>query len=146
MKASDKTLQQLRKALTKAASKFPAGAECMPLTDLIIQVKQDSGELRVSDDNEVELTRCVVEEWIGNADEHFYEQLPEVLRQVINELRDTFEQLPVMKPYSIVLSGEDGETISDLYLFDDDLIVVDHQLMEGLSDDLDAFWEELSRR
>jgi hypothetical protein len=29
---------------------------------------------------------------------------------------------------------------------DDDTIVLDGELMEGLSDDLDSFWEELSSR
>lgn len=146
MNANEKTLQQIRRALSKAASKFSDKAECMPLIDLIIQVKQESGELLVCDDNEVELTRCVVEEWIGNTDECFYNIIPDVLRKAINDLHETFERLPVMKPYSILLSGEDGETIADLCLFDDDLIVIDHQLMEGLSEDLDAFWEELSRK
>ena len=65
------TYQQIERALRKATSKFLPDAECLPLTDLQLQVKQESGELLVFDDDDNELTRCVVEEWIGNHDEHF---------------------------------------------------------------------------
>lgn len=144
MNASEQTLQQIKRALRKAASKFPSDAECFPLTDLLLQVKQESGELLVYDDDDRELTRCVVEEWIDNKDENFYAAIQPVLKQAITELRDVTEHVAVLKPYSYVLIGEDKETIADLYLVDDDTIVISGELMEGLSEDLDHFWEELS--
>ena len=144
MNASEQTLQQIKRALRKAASKFPSDAECFQLTDLLLQVKQESGELLVYDDDDRELTRCVVEEWIDNKDENFYAAIQPVLKQAISELRDVTEHVAVLKPYSYVLIGEDKETIADLYLVDDDTIVISGELMEGLSEDLDHFWEELS--
>lgn len=144
MNASEQTLQQIKRALRKAASKFPSDAECFPLTDLLLQVKQESGELLVYDDDDRELTRCVVEEWIDNKDENFYAAIQPVLKQAITELRDVTEHVAVLKPYSYVLIGEDKETIADLYLVDDDTIMISGELMEGLSEDLDHFWEELS--
>ena len=144
MNASEQTLQQIKRALRKAASKFPSDAECFQLTDLLLQVKQESGELLVYDDDDRELTRCVVEEWIDNKDENFYAAIQPVLKQAITELRDVTEHVAVLKPYSYVLIGEDKETIADLYLVDDDTIVISGELMEGLSEDLDHFWEELS--
>lgn len=144
MNASEQTLQQIKRALRKAASKFPSDAECFPLTDLLLQVKQESGELLVYDDDDRELTRCVVEEWIDNKDENFYAAIQPVLKQAITELRDVTEHVAVLKPYSYVLIGEDKETIADLYLVDDDTIVISGELMKGLSEDLDHFGEELS--
>lgn len=144
MNASEQTLQQIKRALRKAASKFPSDAECFPLTDLLLQVKQESGELLVYDDDDRELTRCVVEEWIDNKDENFYAAIQPVLKQAITELHDVTEHVAVLKPYSYVLIGEDKETIADLYLVDDDTIMISGELMEGLSEDLDHFWEELS--
>ena len=145
MNASEQTLQQIERALKKAATKFPNDAENMPLTDIYLQVKQESGELMVFNDDDVELTRCVVEEWMGNSSETFYEEIQPILVQVIKSLQSTWEKLPVLKPYSFVLTGEDGETISDLYLIDDDLLLLDGDLMKGLSDDLDAFWTDLTK-
>ena len=83
MNASDQTLQQIERALRKAASKFPVQAECYPLTDLHLQVKQESGELLVFDDDDNELTRCVVEAWIGNQSETFYDEVQPILIQVL---------------------------------------------------------------
>lgn len=145
MKASEQTLQQIARALKKAASKFPDDPENMPLTDINLQVKQESGELLVYNDEDEELTRCVVEEWLGNSSETFYEEIQPVLTQVIRSLKAVWEKLPVLKPYSFVLTGEDGESIADLYLVDDDLLLLDGELMKGLSDDLDTFWNELSK-
>lgn len=145
MTASEQTYQQIERALRKATSKFLPDAECLPLTDLQLQVKQESGELLVFDDDDNELTRCVVEEWIGNHDEHFYEVVQPILIQSIQKIKDVTENVAILKPYSYVLIGEDRETIADLYLVDDDTIVISGDLMKGLDEDLESFWEELNK-
>lgn len=145
MTASEQTYQQIERALRKATSKFLPDAECLPLTDLQLQVKQESGELLVFDDDDNELTRCVVEEWIGNHDEHFYETVQPILIQAIQKIKDVTENVAILKPYSYVLIGEDRETIADLYLVDDDTIVISGDLMKGLDEDLESFWEELNK-
>jgi hypothetical protein len=109
-------------------------------------VNQESGELLVFNDEDVEITRCVVEEWIESKDEDFYEHVKSTLLQVIQQNKDITEGLHVLRPYSYVLVDEDHETICDLYLVDDDTIVLDGELMEGLSEDLDQFWEELRNK
>lgn len=145
MTASEQTYQQIERALRKATSKFLPDAECLPLTDLQLQVKQESGELLVFDDDDNELTRCVVGEWIGNHDEHFYEAVQPILIQAIQKIKDVTENVAILKPYSYVLIGEDRETIADLYLVDDDTIVISGDLMKGLDEDLESFWEELNK-
>lgn len=145
MNVSEQTFQQIERALRKAASKFPADVDCSPLTDILLQVKQESGELLVFDDDDNELTRCVVEEWIGNRDENFYTEVQPVLKQAIRNIRDVTENVNVLKPYSYVLLGEDRETVADLYLVDDEMVVISGEFLEGLDDDLEAFWEKLSK-
>lgn len=144
MKASEQTLSQIERALRKAASKFPTEAESYPLTDFYLQVRQESGELRIYDDDETELTRCVVEEWMDNSDENFYDVVQPVLRKAILNIREVTENVAVLKPYSFVLTGEDNECIAELHLVDDDTMLVSEDLMQGLGDDLDAFWKRLS--
>ena len=145
MKYTEQTLNQIQRALRKTASKFTASPDNMPLTDIYLQVKQESGELLVYNDDGDELTRCVVEEWIGNSDEQFYITLPPVLSSAIETLKETWDTLPILKPYSFVLMGEDRETLTDLYLVDDDLFLVNDELMGGLSEDLDTFFDELMK-
>lgn len=143
MKASEQTYQQIERALRKAASKFVNDTENLPLTDLYIQVKQDGGELRIYNDDDEELTRCVVEEWIDNHDEDFYTQVQPILSKAIAQAREVTEHVAILKPYSYVLIGEKHETLAELYLVDDDTLIVSEELMAGLDEDLDAFWKQL---
>lgn len=144
MIANEQTYQQIERALRKAASKFPAEAECYPLTDIVLQVKQESGELLIFDDDDNELTRCVVEQWLDNTDEDFYAAVQPILADAIGQIKDVTENVAILKPYSYVLAGEDREIIADLYLVDDDTIVLSGDLMAGLDTDLEAFWKKLS--
>lgn len=139
------TIQQIQRALRKAASKFPLETENFPMTDIILQVKQEGGELLIFDDNEEELTRCVVEEWIGDTSEDFYERIQPVLKEAILDIKEEMDSLNVLKPYSFVLFDDDNSAVANLYLVDDDLIQIDDNLLPGLDEDLESFWETLSK-
>ncbi len=143
MKANEQTNQQIDRALRKVASKFRPDTEATPLTDIYLQVKQESGELLAYNDDEEELTRCVVEQWIGNTDEDFYTDVQHLLTARIAAMKAELEALHILKPYSFVLMGEDKETLAELYLVDDDTIMLDADLMKGLGEDLDRFWNDL---
>ena len=144
MEIKEQTISQIERALKKVANKLELNVtEQKPLTDILIQVKQESGELMVFNDDDEELTRCVIEEWIENKDEDFYLQIQSVLKQAITNLKEKMENLPMLKPYSFVLIGEDKETINDLYLVDDDTIMLDGDLLKGLDKDLDEFLNHL---
>ena len=139
------TIQQIQRALRKAASKFPLEAENCPMTDIILQVKQEGGELLIFDDNDTELTRCVVEEWLGDTSEDFYERIQPVLKEAILDIKEEMDSLNVLKPYSFVLFDDDISAVANLYLVDDDLIQIDDNLLPGLDEDLESFWETLSK-
>lgn len=143
MKATQQTIQQIERALKKIISKYPQTGEEEVLTDIHLQVKPDSGELLAFNDDDQELTRCVVEQWIDNNDENFYDEVTPVLRLCIQNLKGEFEKLPILKPYSFVLIDDDKETISDLYLVDDDKLIFDGDLLKGLDEELDEFLKKL---
>ncbi len=143
MKFNEQTQQQLERALRKLAEKFPAEQEATMLSDIHFRVSQDTGELTILDDDDRELTRCVVEEWIENKDDDFYKDVTGVLRSVLSRQKDMIEKMAILKPYSFVLEDEDHEHLSELYLVDDETVIIDHELMEGLDKDLDSFLENL---
>ena len=143
MKATDQTLQQLERALRKVAEKFPVTEEASLLTDIHIRVTQDTGEVMVFDDDEQELTRCVVEQWIDNKDDSFYNDVASAFRMVINKHKDSIDKMSVLKPFSLVLEDDDKETIAELYVVDDDTVIIDEELMAGLDKDLDDFFKKL---
>ena len=128
MKATEQTLQQTRRAIRKIIDKFPSSKEATQLTDIHLRVSQDSGELTAFDDDDNEITRCVVEQWIENKDDNFYQEVAEA---------------SILKPYSFVLEDDDKETVEELYLVDDDIVIIDTELMKDLDKDLNDFLEKL---
>ena len=75
MKPSEQTTQQIERFLKKIAQKFPTNEDTSLVTDIHVRVSQDSGEMVAFDDDDKEITRCVVEQWIGNTDEDFYDNV-----------------------------------------------------------------------
>lgn len=143
MKATSQTIQQIERALKKVIAKYPQKNGELVLTDIHLQVKADSGELLAFNDDDEELTRCVVEQWMENKDEDFYDEVAPILRQCIQGMKEALEALPILKPYSFVLVDEEKETLNDLYLVDDETLILDGELLKGLDEDLDSFLKEL---
>ncbi|MBQ9677238.1 MAG: hypothetical protein IJV44_03800 [Prevotella sp.] len=143
MKATDQTLQQIARAIRKVADKFPANEEAGVLTDIHLRVTQETGELVAFDDDDKEITRCVVEQWIDNKEDDFYQDVATVLRAELGKQKETIEQMAILKPYSFVLEDDDHEHVAELYLVDDDTAIIDQELMAGLDKDLDSFLENL---
>ena len=95
------------------------------------------------DDDDKELDRCVIEQWIDNKDDDFYEQITSVLRKSLDKHKGVIEQMSILKPFSFVLEDDDKETIAELHIVDDNIVIIDPDLMEGLDDDLNSFLEGL---
>jgi hypothetical protein len=57
--------------------------------------------------------------------------------------KDLIEQISILKPFSFVLENDDKESVEELYLVDDETVIIDPDLMKGLDEDLNAFLEKL---
>lgn len=145
MKASEQTTQQIERFLKKIAQKFPLNEETSLVTDIHVRVSQESGEMVAFDDDDKEITRCVVEQWIENNDEDFYESVHDILTTTFASMSKTLDNLGILKPYSFVLENDEKEGIAELYLADNDTIIIGKDLMEGLDTDLDSFFDSLMK-
>ena len=143
MKVAEQTQQQIERFLKKIAQKFTASDCNLSMTDLHLRASQDSGDLMAFDDNDNEITRCVIEEWLDNKSDNFYPEIALVLRSEMNRVKDIIENLSIMKPYSFVLEDDDKNCITELYLVDDDLGIIGGDLMQGLDKDLDNFLQRI---
>ncbi|MBQ7572233.1 MAG: hypothetical protein IJT19_08355 [Bacteroidaceae bacterium] len=143
MEPTLQTYQQIERAIRRMAENFPADKDAV-MTDIHLQVKPTSGELLAFDDNDEELTRVVVEQWIEAPDDDFYEQAATQICHCLDEMRQqTLDRMSVMHPFSFVLVDEDGETLRDLYVVDEDTVILSSTLLEGLEEDLDQFLANL---
>ena len=145
MKVTEQTQQQIGRAIRKIAEKFPAREDATILTDIHIRVTQETGELMAFDDEDSEITRCIVEQWIDNKDDSFYDDAANTLRSVLTKHKEKIEQMSILKPYSFVLEDDDHENLCELYLVDDDTVIIDEELMKGLDKDLDDFFAQLMK-
>ena len=143
MKATEQTLQQIDRALRKTAEKFPPTEEATQMTDIHLRVTQESGELLTFDDDDQELMRCVVEQWIDNKDDDFYPEVARLLRERINKMKGLMDGMSILKPYSFVLEDDDQEVVEDLYVVDDDIALLPPLSIDSLDNDLDEFLDNL---
>ena len=94
-------------------------------------------------DDEKEITRVIVEEWINAPVEtdEFYTMVHKAFSPVI-ENHGIY--LNIAKPYNYVLENESGQYISELYIVDDsETTILGTPFMENLSAELDDFIEKL---
>ncbi|WP_418788329.1 hypothetical protein [Leyella stercorea] len=142
-KATEQTTLQIERFLKKIAQKFPPREDSSVVTDIHVRVSQGSGEMLAFDDDDNEVTRCVVEQWINNNDEDFYNGVEQTLISTFSALSTIADSLGILKPYSFVLENDDKDTIAELYIADDDTVIIGKDLMEGLDSDLNLFLEKL---
>lgn len=142
-KATEQTTQEIERFLKKIAQKFPPREDTSIVTDIHVRVSQGSGEMLAFDDDDNEVTRCVVEQWINNNDEDFYNGVEQTLISTFSALSTIADSLGILKPYSFVLENDDKDTIAELYIADDDTVIIGKDLMEGLDSDLNLFLEKL---
>lgn len=142
-KATEQTTRQIERFLKKIAQKFPPREDTSIVTDIHVRVSQGSGEMLAFDDDDNEVTRCVVEQWINNNDEDFYNGVEQTLISTFSALSTIADSLGILKPYSFVLENDDKDTIAELYIADDDTVIIGKDLMEGLDSDLNLFLEKL---
>ena len=146
MKASEETVATLERVFKKIAQKLPATDDPVLMSDIHLCVSQDSGELLAYDDNDNEITRCVVDEWIDSKENDFYDMVAVVLRDELMRMHEVVENLGILKPYSFILENDEREHCAELYLVDSDIKIIGGDLMQGLEADLDKFLDNLLKQ
>ena len=143
MKATEQTLHQIERAIKKVADKFPPTDEAMLLTDIHLRVNQETGEFVAFDDDDNEITRSVIEQWIGDTSNIFHNSIISIIRKFIEKNKDIIDSMSILKPYSFVLENEEKDPIAELYVVDDDTVIIYPELMAGLDEELDDFLKNL---
>ncbi|MES4922278.1 hypothetical protein ABVC70_10230 [Hoylesella timonensis] len=143
MQPSEQTIHQIERTIRKIAQKFSEEIESVNITDIHLRVGQDSGELRAYNDDDQEITRCVISEWIDYKDDDFYDVVTDILRTNLKKHSHLVDQMNILKPFSFILEDEDGEHLAELYVADDDTVIIGKDLMNNLEEDLDSFLDHL---
>ena len=141
MSLSRETQEMLQNTIKKMANKY-ISAEESNVTDFHIKVNGENGELTIFDDDDNTLARVHIKEWEGEHNEVVYEkELQGELTKM--QKQGVFESLNIVKPYSFVLTDDDGQSIVDLLIIDDDTLILSADLLEGFDEEMNAFLKEL---
>lgn len=146
MNISEKTRAAISSSIREALCRYVSGDENSVVTDIHLMPKQDSGELLIFNDDDEELARTIIDEWVDYDSDNFITEVESVLRSEILVLSEQgyLEKLSLLKPYSFVLVDEDKETVAELMLIDDeDTLLLSDELLKGLDEELDAFLKDL---
>lgn len=116
------------------------------ISDLFVQLNHTTGEVSIYSDEEEILDSCTIYSWGQQEDEQSALALAKpVLREVIStlEAKGWWESKLFERPFSVELVAEDFSTIEELLFLDDELVKVTTPLLQGLSEDLNNFLQEL---
>lgn len=146
MKISDKSRAAITDSLKEALCRYVTGTDNSVVTDIHLQPNPDSGELLIFNDDDEELSRVIVDEWVEYESDDFYKEVEPVLRSILAGLKDAgmLDKLSLMKPFSFVLVDDEKETVAELLLIDDeDTLLLSDELLKGLDEELDDFLKKL---
>ena len=146
MELEKQSQQAIVAALTQALQSLaPADEQTTVVTDIYLQQTMGVGGLYVFDDDDNELAHAIVPEWDNVVPEDFYIGAETLLRTLLEQMQSNgdFENLPILKPYSLVLVDEERETVAELLLVDDETMMLSDGLLKGLDEELDSFLKQL---
>ena len=149
MKMSEQSRASIVSALKTALCRYTSEGDETVVTDIHLQPNSESGELIIFDDDDQELSRTIINEWVEYESGDFYTVVEPILRAEVEALKESgkLEKLCLMKPYSFVLVDEDKETVAELLLVDEDeTLLLNDELLKGLDEELDAFLKDLLER
>jgi hypothetical protein len=64
----------------------------------------------------------------------------------LKRLHDVVDNFGILKPYSFVLEDDEKESVAELYVADDDTIIIEGDLMQDLDKELDSFLDDLLKK
>lgn len=144
---SGKVQSVLESTFTNAINKLAADQSGNLISDLYIQVDQETGELELFDDEEHLLEKVVIFDWVKNAEEEesFNQKVIAILKNVLTVMvaKELFNDPRFLKPLSVSLTDEDFVVIEELLFLDDDTLRIDDPLLKDLDKDLDNFLDKL---
>ncbi|MDY6250303.1 MAG: hypothetical protein SPL64_04330 [Bacteroidaceae bacterium] len=143
------THQQIRDALRRLCKELQQQEKEAYLTDIFLLISPAEGLLIMRNDEGKEIMRSAVDAWKTEVDSTEMIPLDEeaIVAEItssLNEMLPELRALPIIKPFSFV--WQNGDELRDLLLIDDDLMFVDEDLMKGLNEDLDKFWDDLAKK
>jgi hypothetical protein len=139
----------LDRAIRRALEKLQSSADSAAIVDLYLFPNPEAGEFTVFDDEDHILEKTPVSVWQEQFDtmdtEAELKDCEIILGKIVEQIREEglFEQLNIMKPFSVLMVDEEMETICELMLLDDEQCIIDDNFLKYMDEELDDFFKKL---
>ena len=146
MKMNKTLYASIAPVIQDALKKYASMEGKSVVTDIYLQPNMQTSELSVFDDDDELLASAAIQEWENANPEEFQSGCEQSLKKVLNQLlsEGAFASLPIMKPYSFVMIDAEKETLAELLMVDDEeTMLLNGELLQGLDDELNAFLKDL---
>ena len=146
MKLNKTLYASIAPVIQDALKKYASMEGKSVVTDIYLQPNMQTSELSVFDDDDELLASAAIQEWENANPEEFQSGCEQSLKKVLNQLlsEGAFASLPMMKPYSLVMVDAEKETLAELLMVDDEeTMLLNGELLQGLDDELNAFLKDL---
>ena len=140
MSLSKQSRESLLDAILSITEKF-GKLENAIITDLYMQVDKESGKLTIFDDDDRPMAEATIAEWKDAPKASIEKPLRSELAQM--QKVGLLDKINILKPFSITLVDDKKESIVDLIYIDDDTLVLDQEVLEGLDKEMDDFLKYL---
>jgi hypothetical protein len=145
----DALFQTLNHAYREALEKLTDSESSAAVVDLYLFPNPESGDFTIYDDEDNILVKVPVPVW-----EEQYESMDtdaslneceSILREIVNKTKEEglYENLNILKPFSILMVDEEMETISELLMIDEEQLLLDDDFLKHMDEELDGFFKQL---
>jgi len=139
----------LDRAFRKALEQLKTPESSAAIVDLYLLPNPDAGDFTVLDDDDNVLVKVPVvvwEELYETADsEETLQECESILKEIVHAVKEEggFEDLNIIKPFSVLMVDEEMETIAEILLIDDEQMLLDDDFLEHMDEELDGFFKHL---
>jgi len=139
----------LDRTFRKALEQLKETESSTSIVDLYLLPNPDAGEFTVFDDEDHILVKVTVPSW-----EEQFESMDSdtvlmecelILKDIVHAVKEEggFDNLNILKPFSVLMVDEEMETIAELLLIDDEQLLLDDDFLKQMDEDLDDFLKHL---
>lgn len=139
----------LDRAFRKALEQLKTRESSAAIVDLYLLPNPDAGDFTILDDDDHVLVRVPVTVWeeqYETADtEETLQECESILKEIVHAVKEEggFDNLNIMKPFSVLMVDEEMETVAEILLIDDEQMLIDDDFLEHMDRELDGFFKHL---
>jgi len=139
----------LEYAFRKSLDKLKDRESSAAIVDLFLFPNPESGDFTIFDDEDNVLVKLSVPDWEEQADrfdsDTILKECEDLLKDIAHKIKEEglFEELNILKPFSVLMVDEEMEVLSELLTIDEEQLLLNDDFLKHMDEELDGFYNQL---